>query len=227
MIYKFKDYKKVEIKRNHLNLGQTRADGASIQVNSRYIEKDGKPWIAIMGEYHYVRDCHENWERELLKMKAGGINTVASYVFWIYHEEIEGQYDFSGDRDLRSFAKLCQKQGLSFVLRIGPWCHGEVRNGGFPDWLLKKDCKLRDNNHEYLSLVEAWYRKIYEQVQGLFFKDGGPIVGIQIENELTDNSEHLGKLKEIAKSIGFDAPIWTVTGWNSIYGAKFPQKEFL
>ena len=227
MIYKFKDYEKVEIKRNHLNLGQTRADGASIQVNSRYIEKDGKPWIAIMGEYHYVRDLHENWERELLKMKAGGINTVASYVFWIYHEEIEGQYDFSGDRDLKSFVKLCQKHGLSFVLRIGPWCHGEVRNGGFPDWLLKKNCKLRDNNPEYLSLVETWYRKIFEQVQGLFFEDGGPIVGIQIENELTDNSEHLGKLKEIAKSIGFDAPIWTVTGWNSIYGAKFPLKDFL
>ncbi|WP_189260286.1 beta-galactosidase [Pseudobutyrivibrio ruminis] len=227
MIYKFEDYKKVEIKRNNLNLGQTREDGASFQVNSRYIEKDGRPWIGVMGEYHYVRDSRENWEEELRKMKAGGINTVASYVFWIYHEEIEGEYDFTGDRNLREFVELCQKLGLSFVLRIGPWCHGEVRNGGFPDWLLKKGCKLRDNDPEYLSLVEVWYRKIFEQVEGLFFKDGGPIMGIQIENELTDNAEHLGELKKIALRIGFDAPIWTVTGWNSIYGAKFPLKEFL
>ena len=62
MIYKFEDYKKVEIKRNHLNLGQTREDGASFQVNSRYIEKDGRPWIGVMGEYHYVRDSREKWE---------------------------------------------------------------------------------------------------------------------------------------------------------------------
>lgn len=24
-------------------------------------------------------------------------------------------------------------------LRIGPWAHGECRNGGFPDWLVKKE----------------------------------------------------------------------------------------
>ncbi len=27
---------------------------------------------------------------------------------------------------------------MPFFLRIGPWAHGEVRNGGFPDWLLQK-----------------------------------------------------------------------------------------
>jgi len=227
MTYGFKKYKKEIVKGDHLNLGQTRDDGKSISINSRFISKDGIPWIGVMGEYHYVRDNCENWEIELAKMKAGGITTVATYVFWIYHQEIEEKYDFSGDRDLRRFAKLCQKSGLSMVLRIGPWCHGEVRNGGFPDWLLEKDCKLRENNPVYLELVKKWYQTIYQQVKGLFFKDGGPIIGIQIENELVDDAQHLGKLKEIAREIGFDVPIWTVTGWNSLYGAKFPLKEFL
>lgn len=227
MEYGFKDYKKAEIKRNHLNLGQVRADGSSYQVNSLYLEKDGKPWIGIMGEFHFVRYPRSDWEMELAKMKAGGITTVAFYVFWIYHEEIEGRYDFTGDRDLRYFVELCQKLGLTVMLRIGPWAHGEVRNGGFPDWLLKKGYKLRTNDPGYLECVRGWYSKIYEQVQGLFFKDGGPIIGIQIENELVDQCEHLGKLKEIATSIGFDVPIWTVTGWDRLYGAKFPVKEFL
>lgn len=227
MEYGFKEYKKAEIKRNHLNLGQVRADGSSYQVNSLYIEKDGKPWIGIMGEFHFVRYPRSDWEMELAKMKAGGITTVAFYVFWIYHEEIEGQYDFTGDRDLRYFVELCQKLGLTVMLRIGPWAHGEVRNGGFPDWLLKKGFKLRTNEPGYLECVRDWYTKIYEQVQGHFFKDGGPIIGIQIENELVDQCEHLGKLKEIAVSIGFDVPIWTVTGWDRLYGAKFPVKEFL
>ena len=97
MIYSFKEKENKEIKRGHLNLGETRADGSSYFVNSSYIEKNGKPWIGIMGEYHYVRDNHENWEAELRKMKAGGITVLATYVFWIYHEEIEGQYDFSAD----------------------------------------------------------------------------------------------------------------------------------
>lgn len=227
MIYTFKDYNKSVIKRGHLNLGETRADGSSFNVNSLYIERNGKPWIGIMGEYHFVRDNSANWEQELRKIKAGGITVVATYVFWIYHEEIEGEYDFTGDRNLRRFISLCQKLGLDVVLRIGPWCHGEVRNGGFPDWLLKKDCKLRENDEAYLALVKTWYARIFKEIDGLLFNQGGPIVGIQIENELVDQPEHLARLKEIAKEVGFEAPLWTVTGWNSLYGAKIPTKEFL
>ncbi|MBR1623626.1 MAG: beta-galactosidase, partial [Pseudobutyrivibrio sp.] len=173
MIYRFKDYQKNEIKRGHLKLGETRADGSSFNVNSTYIERNGKPWIGVMGEYHFVRDNRENWEAELIKMKAGGITIVATYVFWIYHEEVEGEYDFSGDRDLRSFVTLCKKHGLYVMLRIGPWCHGEVRNGGFPDWLLKKGCRLRENNDEYLELVSRWYSRIFSEVDGLLFNQGG------------------------------------------------------
>ena len=85
MKYGFKKDKKEIVKGDHLNLGQTRDDGKSISINSRFISKDGIPWIGVMGEYHYVRDNCENWEIELAKMKAGGITTVATYVFWIYH----------------------------------------------------------------------------------------------------------------------------------------------
>ena len=31
-------------------------------------------------------------------MKAGGIDIVSTYVFWIHHEEIEGQFDWTERR---------------------------------------------------------------------------------------------------------------------------------
>ena len=60
-----------------------------------------------------------------------------------YQEEIEGEYNFAGNCDLAHFARCIDECGLKMILRVGPWCHGEVRNGGFPDWLLKKDFECR------------------------------------------------------------------------------------
>ena len=225
MIYKFKEFKDEPLLINHLNMGGKNPKGEEINVTSRYFTRNGKPWIGVMGEFHFSRYSRENWHRELAKMKAGGINIVSTYLFWIYHEEIEGKMDFDGDNDIRAFIEECKDVGLDVVIRIGPWAHGECRNGGFPDWLLKKDYKLRDNNEEYLAIVKKWYQSIYNEVKGLFYKDGGNIIAVQIENEFVDNAEHLAKLKEIAVECGFIAPIYTVTGWNSASGAKIPVDE--
>ena len=227
MIYKFKEFKDEPLLINHLNMGGKNPKGEEINVTSRYFTRNGKPWIGVMGEFHFSRYSRENWHRELAKMKAGGITIVSTYLFWIYHEEIEGKMDFGGDNDIRAFIKECKDVGLDVVIRIGPWAHGECRNGAFPDWLLKKDYKLRDNNEEYLAVVKKWYQSIYNEVKGLFYKDGGNIIAVQIENEFVDNAEHLAKLKEIAVECGFIAPIYTVTGWNSASGAKIPVDEVM
>ena len=225
MIYRFKQYNPTKLIRNHLNMGGTNPAGQRIDVTNLYFERGGKPWIAIMGEYHFSRADRADWRRELCKMKAGGITTVATYLFWIYHEETEGEFDFSGDRDIRGFIETCQEVGLDVVIRVGPWAHGECRNGGFPDWLLQKPFALRDNNAGYMAQARIWYEKIYEQVKGLFYKDGGNIVAMQLENELVDRADHLKALKEMAVEIGFEVPIYTVTGWNSAAGAEIPVDE--
>lgn len=227
MIYTFKDMQKPEMLRNHLNLGGANPEGEKIDVTSLYIERGGRPHIPVMGEFHFSRCDRNDWHDELCKMKAGGITLVSTYVFWIYHEEIEGVFDFSGDNDLRAFIQACEKVGLDVVIRIGPWAHGECRNGGFPDWLLEKPFTLRENNPEYLAQVRILYTKIFEQVQGLFYQDGGNIIAVQLENELTDQADHLAKLKEIAIECGIIAPIYTVTGWNAVEGAQIPVDEVL
>ena len=67
--------------------------------------KDGQRWFPIMGEIHYSRYPESSWKEALLKMKNGGVEIVSSYVIWIHHEEIENQWDFSGERNLRKFVE--------------------------------------------------------------------------------------------------------------------------
>ncbi|HEY6332836.1 MAG TPA: beta-galactosidase, partial [Blastocatellia bacterium] len=81
-------------------------DGHEIAANSDYLSLDGKPWLPVMGEFHYSRYPAAFWEDELLKMKAGGVQIVATYIFWIHHEEVEGKFDWSGQRNLRQFVEL-------------------------------------------------------------------------------------------------------------------------
>ena len=111
-----------------------------------FLTQNGQPWFPVMGEFHYSRYPTEYWRESLLKIKAGGVDVVSSYGCWIHHEETEGEFDYTGQRDLRSFIKLIGECGLKMFIRIGPWCHGEVRNGGFPDWLVKKYPKARTND---------------------------------------------------------------------------------
>ncbi|MDR0894417.1 MAG: beta-galactosidase [Prevotellaceae bacterium] len=168
----------------HLNLGGTSPTGGSIDFNSFYMNVDGQPFIPIMGEIHYSRLPHQYWEEEILKMKSGGINVIATYVFWNIHETNEGVFDWTGDRDVRRFLELCRQHDMYTLVRIGPFCHGEIRNGGLPDWIYGRPFEVRSNDEGYLYYVKRLYHHIAGQLQGLYYKDGGTLIGIQLENEL-------------------------------------------
>jgi beta-galactosidase len=212
----------------YFNLGGVSKAGKSLTVNSRFVSMNSQPWLPVMGEFHFSRYPEKYWEEEILKMKAGGVQVVSTYVFWIHHEEIEGQFDWSGQRNLRHFVELCGKHGMYVFVRIGPWVHGEARNGGFPDWLLSKG-KVRTNDPAYLFYVRRFYGEIGKQLQGLFWKDDGPIIGIQLENEYGKRgpdagAAHISELKKLALESGIDAPLYTVTGWPN---ADFPPREVI
>jgi len=199
---------------------------------------NGQRIFPIMGEMHYSRVPHHFWSETLSKMKAGGVTVVSAYVIWIHHEEIEGEYDWSGDRNLKAFCECVKKSGLKFLLRIGPWIHGEVRNGGIPDWLLKKDFEVRSNDQGYFDQVEKWYGAIYEQVKDYIAdprseKDfDRPIIGVQIENEFGHcgglyekeaGELHMRTLQDLAKKVGFSVSLYTATGWGGAWtGGMLP-----
>jgi beta-galactosidase len=111
------------------------------------------------------------------------------------------------------------------VPRIGPWSHAEVRNGGFPDWLLTKTKQTRSNDPEYLKYVDEYFKQIAAQLKGLMWSEGGPVVAIQLENEYRGRpplggAPHILKLKEMAQADGMRVPFFTVTGWD---GAAIPK----
>ena len=195
----------------------TNPAGHKISLNSRSLLFDGQPVFPVMGEMHYSRVPQAEWRDELLKMKAGGVDIVATYVFWIHHEEIEGQFDWSGQRDLKKFLQTCNEVGLKVVVRCGPWCHGEVRNGGFPDWVVAhKDWKLRSTDTNFLAAVKILYGQIAGQLQGELWKDGGPVIGIQVDNEFGGSPNYLLALKKIAIESGIDVPLYIKTGWPAM-----------
>lgn len=206
----------------HLPFADAPAAPDPIGVTSRWLTRGGRPWFPVSGEFHYSRYPAAEWEEELLKMKAGGVSAVASYVIWIHHEEVEGRVRFDGHLDLRRFAELCARHGLDFIPRIGPWSHAEVRGGGLPDWLLARDCTPRTDDPAYLEPVRGWFAAIAEQLRGLDRAHGGPVIAIQIENELYDQPGHLLTLKRMAQEAGLSAPLWTSTAWG---GVQLPGDE--
>lgn len=193
------------------------------RVTNRYVEIGGKPGIPVSGELHFSRVPRSRWEERLRLMKAGGITVVASYVFWIHHERTEGKVSFDGGLDVAAFVRTCAKAGLDVVLRIGPWCHGEVRNGGFPDWVQAAPVEHRTNDPAYLELVERWFGYLGQELDGLM-GGGSNVIGIQLENELYDQPGHIAELKQRARNAGLSAPVWTATAWG---GAQLPDVEVL
>ena len=177
---------------------------------------DGNRVTPVMGEIHYSRLPENEWRSSVRKMKDGGVTIIATYVFWNHIEENEGRFDWSGQRDLRRFIEICKEEGMPVVLRIGPFCHGEVRNGGIPDWIFDKGIKSRSEDPAFLDAVAKLYRQIFTQVQGLQWKDGGPVIACQFDNEYRGHGSYLMRLKGIAEEIGFDLPFYTRTGWPEL-----------
>lgn len=194
----------------------TNAQVADVKWDAHSLMIDGKRLVPAMGEVHYSRIPANEWATEIKKMKEGGITMLACYVFWNHIEEIEGQYDWSGQRHLRSFLEICKAESLPVVLRMGPFCHGEARCGGIPDWLFTKGCKSRSEDPTFLKYVERYYRQIFTQVQGLQWKDGGPVIAAQFDNEYRGHGSYLMALKKLALNIGFDLPFYTRTGWPEL-----------
>ena len=201
-------------------------DGHRIGINNRYLSLDGKPWLPVMGEFHYTRVPEADWDAELAKMKSAGVDIVSTYVFWNEQEATPGAFDWKGDRDLRHFVELCARHGLRVLVRLGPWVHAESRYGGLPDWVVRA-MPTRRTDPVFLHYVARYYGQIAQQLQGLLWKDDGPVIGVQLANEYNltgpgQGAAYIARLKEIARAAGIDVPLYTVTGWD---GTVFPPHE--
>ena len=219
--------------------------GREIGFTNYYMTVDGKPFFGVSGEMHYSRVAPDQWEDAVVKMKCGGVNILSTYVFWNVHEEEEGVFRFDGCRDLRAFLEVCEKHRMWVIMRVGPFDHGEMRNGGLPDWLYGKPFDVREDNPGFLEAARKLFRALHEQMDGHYYSQGGCVVGTQIENEYQHSSapweittgissewvnggksglSYMLRLKRIMREEGIVTPFYTATAWG---GAVTPVEEAL
>lgn len=197
-------------------------DGKSIQIHS--------------GEMHFSRIPKPYWRHRLKMIKAMGLNTVATYVFWNYHETAPGVWDFkSGNKDVAEFIKIAQEEGLFVILRPGPYACGEWEFGGYP-WFLTKvpGMVIRSYNTQYLAATKAYFTALYGQVKNLLVSNGGPIIMVQGENEfgsyvaqrkdisLEDHKKYSAAVFQQLKDVGFNVPFFTSDGSWLFDGGALP-----
>jgi beta-galactosidase len=174
----------------------------SIKANNFYL--NGKKVFLNSGEIHYFRIKRELWDRHLEAAREAGLTAISTYVPWAWHESEEGVFDFDGtscpERDLIGWLKRCQAHGLHCILKPGPFILAETRGAGLPDWFLDQfgdEVKMRNSKGEivqsdgvslfhqrYLEKVALWYDKIMPLISEREISAGGPVIMMQICNEI-------------------------------------------
>ncbi|MYM87984.1 beta-galactosidase [Rugamonas sp. FT82W] len=185
-------------------------------IDGAQFKLDGKPYIIRSGEMHYLRVPRAAWRERLRMARAMGLNTVTTYAFWSQHEPEPGQWDFSGQNDLRAFIKTAAEEGLNVVLRPGPYVCAEVDFGGFPAWLLRTPgLRVRSMDTRYLEASTRYFQRLAKEVGDLQSSRGGPILMLQIENEYGSfgrDHDYLRAVRAQLRKAGFDAPLFTSDG---------------
>ena len=178
---------------------------------------DGKPMQIISGEMHFARIPREYWRQRLRMAKAMGLNAIATYVFWNYHEVRPGVWDFhTGNRNLAAFVKTAQEEGLWVILRPGPYACAEWDFGGYPSYLLKEaDLKVRSKDPRFLDASRRYVEALAKEIHPLQVSHGGPILMVQVENEYGSygsDSAYKEFHRKVLVDAGIDVPLFTSDG---------------
>ena len=185
-----------------------RYDDRSFFVDDRRI------WLTS-GSIHYFRIPRELWRDRLLKAKRAGLNCIQTYVAWNVHEHVEGEWDFSGEKDLPAFVELAGELGLYVILRPGPYICSEWDFGGLPAWLVTKSgISCRSGNATYMHYFDKYLRQLLPRLADMQVTRGGNIILIQNENEyifttMPDRQNYCDFISQLFRRAGFDIPVIT------------------
>jgi beta-galactosidase len=175
-----------------------------IKIDKTYFTLNDEPLYIYSGEMHYFRIKPELWKEHLEKAKEAGLNTVSTYIPWMWHEYEEGKFDFSGEthpqRNLKGFLEAVKDSGLYLSVRLGPFSNAELNGEGIPLWLtdnypevyskgegimnLPHTTLISYINGTFRKFVKKWYDQLIPCVEPYMASNGGNILLTQLCNEI-------------------------------------------
>jgi hypothetical protein len=185
-----------------------------IRYDSHCFTLQGQDTFLRSGAFHYCRCPPELWRDRLLKFKRASFNAVETYVFWNYHEPVEGHSDLS---EFEAFVRQVKEMGLWLIVRPGPYVSAEWDEGGFPHWVVAMRFPLRSNHPLSVKTAQHWYDQVLPVIRRHQITQGGPIIMMQLENEFDfrpgvsddDKRAYIAALARMAWRGGIDVPLFT------------------
>ncbi len=192
-----------------------------VEIMGDKIRIAGKEKQILSGAMHYFRIHPDYWRDRLVKLRQCGLNTVETYVAWNLHEPREGEFDFTGGKDLTVFLKIAHEEGLLAIVRPGPYICSEWDLGGLPAWLLNKPgMRLRCFNQPYCDAAVRYMSHVLAILKPLQYSEGGPVIAMQIENEYGsygNDRQYLNFLKKCFADAGITVPLFTSDGNSELH----------
>ncbi len=194
-----------------------------ITFTSTCYQAGDQPIYLLSGEFHYFRVPKKDWRKRMQLFKEAGGNCLATYVPWLLHEPVEGNFQFSGEDwlDLEGFLKTAQEENLYVVARPGPYQYSELVYHGLPGWLIQNypDILARTADGKvigyasvsythplFLEKVKNWFAAVCPILARYTIQNGGPIAFTQIDNEMVGIHEWFGSLDYHPTSMGMGRP---------------------
>jgi beta-galactosidase len=203
-----------------------------VELRDRRLLVEGRPRLLVGGEVHYFRLPRAVWRERLEAWRHAGGNLLATYVPWLWHELPGGEVDLTGrtheQRDLAGYLDLAAEVGLAVVVRPGPFVMAELKNEGVPyrvydapgvlpttwDGVTVPSRTADYLSPQFLDAALGWYAQVLPLVADRLAHKGGPVVGVQLDNEVgmlswVTNSPDLTDL------VCADVRQWAVARWGA------------
>lgn len=181
-----------------------------------------EPSILLCASLFYFRIPRAQWAERLAAVKGLGYHAIDVYIPWNHHEVAPGDFDFTGEKDVRHFLELAADSGLLVLARPGPYICSEFDGGALPAWLGTVDgLRIRQNEPRYLDEVKRWFERIMPVLADLQVSSGGAVALLQIENELDffecdDPAGYIAALKGMADRHDIRVPMIACAGQGDL-----------
>lgn len=197
---------------------------SAVQFEADAVRIHGEPKLLLSASLFYFRIPRLLWKERMEQLKAYGYNSIDVYFPWNYHERKEGEWDFSGERDVEAFLEAARDAGLWVIARPGPYICSEWDGGALPAYLLAQGIEIRQNDPVFLTRVAGWFDRIIPLLKAYQAGEGGTVIAVQLDNELDfydckDPKGYIGALRDLVLAHGISVPLFACAGQGGLLQA--------